>query len=174
MLQLIWIAIQQPASKPIMMLLFPQAMEQNTRSINTHGYKHAGTVSLPLLYIRTGGQVVCVSWFMSGLHTQILKGWRRTLTRTRAAGTATALKGIMLQVDTTRAAAARSATALSPTGRQQEGSRGKGPTPPSATAKTTETETETTTDQTAETETDRTGEWHRPSESFFIYCVREH
>lgn len=34
-----------------MMILFLQAIEQNTKSINTHGYKHAGTVSFPLLYI---------------------------------------------------------------------------------------------------------------------------
>lgn len=36
----------------MMVILFLQAMEQNTRSINTHGYKHAGTVSFPLLYIK--------------------------------------------------------------------------------------------------------------------------
>lgn len=34
-----------------MMILFFQAIEQNTKSINAHGYKHAGTVSFPLLYM---------------------------------------------------------------------------------------------------------------------------
>lgn len=32
---------------PWWLILFLQAMEQNTRNINTHSYKHAGTVSFP-------------------------------------------------------------------------------------------------------------------------------
>lgn len=98
-------------------------------------------------------------WSIRGLHPQISKGWRTTLTRTRAAGTAAAQTGISLQFDTMRAV--RRDTAQSPTGRPREESPGKDHTPLSAMAKTTETET--TTDQTAGTGTDRTGEeWGLP------------
>lgn len=104
-----------------------------------------------------------------GLHPQILKGWRTTLTRTRAAGTAAAQTGISLQLDTMRAV--KSATLQNPTGKAQEESPGKDHTPPSATAKTTETET--TTDQTAGT--GRTGEeWMFPERRHILLHAPSH
>lgn len=137
-----------------MMIFVFKAMEQNTRSINTHGYRHAGTVSR---HKEWDEQVVSVaSLYSRFLSFQILKGWRTALTRMRAAGTVTALTGTSLQEDASKAAPVRRGTAPSPTGSLQWESPGKGRIPLTATEKTTET----TTDQTAgtETETDRTGE----------------
>lgn len=68
----------------------------------------------------------------------------------RVAETATAQKGIKLQVDTMRA---RRGSAQNRIKRMQGGSPGKDHIPLSAMAKTTET----TTDQTSRTETDRIG-----------------
>lgn len=138
-------------------IFFLQAMEQNTRSINIHSFKHAGKSSSSLLYKDHIVSKLTPCWWICGFRPQILKGWKTTRTRTTAAGTATAQTDIRRRVATTRAAAAavRRDTAPSPTGRPQE-TPGRDRTPPSATAKTTET----TTDQTAGsgTERDRTGE----------------
>lgn len=83
----------------------------------------------------------------------------------KVAETATAQKGIKLQVDIVTAAARRGSAQIH-TKRLQEESPGKDPIPLSAMAKTTET----TTDQTARTETDKTGEGQEllPESNIFV------
>lgn len=138
-------------------------MEQNTRNMNTHGYKHAGetlptcglelkcvcvnniytfkTIEIQYLCSKKKKKVFIPSSLRSSRPSswQTWRGCGTTPTRTRAAETAAARTG---------GTTTRSATAPNPRGRAAVAAAaavaptpGRGRTPPSATAKTTETTT---------------------------------